>query len=56
AQQREAIAQQKEYNEKMLNKVNQIIETNEERNQYLGMIESNTAANAYFAAANYLKR
>lgn len=55
AKQNNAIEDQKIRTERLMNKLNQIQTTEEERNKYLSMIESNTAANAYFAAANYLQ-
>ena len=42
-----------QHNEEMVSKLEQINASNEERNRYLGMIEGNTAAIAYFSAAEY---
>lgn len=53
--QRQAMEEQRIHNEYMRKKVCQISASIEEQNQYLAMIEANSAANAYFAAAHYLK-
>lgn len=53
--QQKALEEQREHNAYLENKARRIAENMEERNQYLSMIESNTAATAYFAAATYLK-
>lgn len=55
ANQRTALEQQREHNRYMEMKAREVSTSLEEQKQYLCMIESNTAANAYFAAANYLK-
>lgn len=55
ANQYKAMEQQERHAAMLMSKLDQIEASNEERNIYLNMIESNTAANAYFAAANYLK-
>ena len=55
ANQRKSIEEQREHNAHMRKKACRIAADVEEQNQYLAMIESNTAATAYFAAANYLK-
>lgn len=55
ATQQKSLAEQREYNTYMRRKINQIASSVEEQNQYLAMLESNSAATAYFAAANYLR-
>lgn len=55
ANQQASIDQQDEHGRMMQNKLDQLQTTEEERLRYEKMIESNTAMNAYFAAANYLK-
>lgn len=55
AQQQKTIEQQNEHNRLMRNKLDQLCISSQEHNRYLSMIESNTAATAYFAAADYLK-
>ena len=55
ANQRTAMAQADRHHAEQMRKLNEICASNEERNMYLSMIEANTAANAYFSAANYLK-
>ena len=55
ANQRKSLAQQQQHADRMYAKLNQISASNEERNCYLSMIESNTAATAYFAAADYIR-
>ena len=42
-----------QHSEQMMTKLDKIDASNEERNRYLGMIEGNTAAIAYFSAADY---
>ena len=54
AEQRKSLEMQQEYASMMESKLNQINASNEERNTYLAMIESNTAVTAYFTRANYL--
>lgn len=56
ANQRKTIDQIERHNERLMSKLNQIGASVEDQNMYLGMIEANTAASAYFAAANYLKQ
>ena len=56
AKQEKTIQLQQAHTAMMQNKLNQIVASNEERNQYLRMIEGNTAATAYFAAADYIRR
>ena len=46
---------QQQYFETMLSKIDRIAKSDEERNQYLSMIESNTAAISYFAGADYIR-
>lgn len=55
ANQQRAYNEQQRHNSLMRAEANRIAASNEERNIYLSMIESNTAATAYFAAAEYLK-
>ena len=54
--QERAIAQQEADNKRLMNKLNDMQATEEERNCYLNMIESNTRATAYFAAADYIRK
>ena len=56
ALQQQTLKAQEEHNEIMIRKIDQIIESNDQRNMYLDMIECNTAATAYFAAADYLNK
>lgn len=55
ANQQKTFQQQQAYHDRMIDKLNLIQVQGEERNQYLQMIESNTAASAYFAAAEYIR-
>lgn len=55
AKQQESIDQQNHHSQMMRRKLNQIQATEDERLRYEKMIECNTAATAYFAAANYFK-
>lgn len=55
ANQVQMMEQAEKHHAALMEKLNRIEISNEERNMYLSMIESNTAANAYFAAAHYLK-
>ena len=55
ANQRKTHQLQQAHAKSMRAKLDNIIASNEERNTYLEMIEANTKATAYFAAANYLK-
>lgn len=54
ANQQKSLEQQQRHSAMMRSKLNRIAASNEERNIYLSMIESNTAATAYFAAADYI--
>ena len=54
ATQQKSLEQQQRYSSMMYAKLNKMAASNEERNIYLSMIESNTAASAYFAAAEYI--
>lgn len=54
SEQRRSIEQQEAHYAMMERKVDQLNASNEERNTYLAMIESNTAVSAYFATANYI--
>lgn len=53
--QQRALEEQRAYQAYMKKKARQIASSLEEQNQYLDMIESNAAATAYFAAADYLR-
>ena len=55
ANQQKTIEQQQQYSAMMCEKLNRIEASNEERNMYLAMIESNTATSAYFATAEYIR-
>lgn len=55
ANQKKSMEQAERHHAEQMAKLNRIVASNEDRNMYLSMIEANTAANAYFAAANYLK-
>lgn len=54
--QKQALEEQRAHNAYLEKKIHKIATSAEESNQYLAMIESNTAANAYFSAALYLKK
>lgn len=56
ANQQRSYEQQQRYSAMMRSKLNRIAASNEERNIYLSMIESNTAATAFFAEADYLRK
>lgn len=56
ANQRVAIEEQREHAAYMRQQVRKITANLEEQNQYLSMIESNTAATAFFASADYLRK
>ena len=53
--QQRSMEEQRAHNEYMRRKIRQIASSVEEQNQYLSMVECNTAATAYFAAAQYLR-
>lgn len=55
ANQQKSLEEQQRHTQMMQTKLSRIAASNDERNVYLGMIESNTAATAYFAAANYFR-
>lgn len=55
ANQHKAMEQADCHHAALMARLDRIEATNEDRNMYLSMIEANTAANAYFTAANYLK-
>lgn len=55
ANQQKSLEEQRAHNAYMRQKVYQIASSLEEQNQYLAMVESNSAATAYFAAANCLR-
>lgn len=54
--QQRAMEQQERHHAELCRKLDHIKTSNEERNTYLSMIESNTATAAYFAAADYIRR
>lgn len=56
ANQQRTLAQQQSYENMMRSKLSQIQATQEERLKYAKMIECNTAATAYFVAADYIRR
>ena len=56
ARQEQALDDQRNYHDRMMNKLDQIHAQGEERLQYERMIESNTAAAAYFVAADYIRK
>lgn len=56
AQQDAAIAQQNRHNAEMKQYAQQIASSQEEQRQYLSMIETNTAATAFFVTADYINR
>lgn len=56
ANQQKSMEQMERHHAELVAKLNQIEASNEEQAMYLSMIEGNTAANAYFSAANYLKQ
>lgn len=53
--QQNAMAQQQQQSAMMRAKLNQIAASSEQRNRYLDMIESNTAAIAFFSSAQYIR-
>lgn len=55
ANQQQALDQQERNSYIMRSKLDRIATSNEERNMYLSMIESNTATTAYFATVDYIK-
>lgn len=56
AQQYQTMEMQQQYHQEMMDKLSQIQTTEEEHSRYLGMIEANTTALTYFAAADYLRK
>lgn len=56
ANQQQALDLQERNSYIMRSKLDRIAASNEERNMYLSMIESNTATTAYFATADYIKK
>ena len=56
ANQQRSMEQVERHHQELVRKLNNLQASAEEQNMYLSMIEGNTAANAYFSAANYLKR
>ncbi len=56
ANQQKTMEQQKAHSAMMREKLSRIEASNEDRNMYLGMIESNTSTIAFFSAADYIKR
>ena len=55
ANQQRSLEQQRAHSDMMCRKLASIEASNEERNMYLSMIESNTATTAYFATADYIR-
>lgn len=55
ANQEKAMEQNSRHHQMLMDKLDKIEASNEDRKMYLRMIEGNTAANAYFSAAAYLK-
>ncbi|MBQ3193954.1 MAG: hypothetical protein IJB59_10360 [Oscillospiraceae bacterium] len=55
ANQQQSLEQQQRHSNMMRAKLSRIASSNEERNTYLRMIESNTAVTAFFAAADYIQ-
>lgn len=55
AKQQESLEQQREHHRMLCHKLDMLQASEDERNKYLSMIESNTATTAYFLAANYIK-
>lgn len=55
ANQQSQLDEQERYHQYMKEKINEITDSNEERNQYLNMIAGHLSATTYFAAADYLK-
>lgn len=53
--QQRALDEQNKHNDYLRKKINRIAKNSEDTNHYLAMIESNTEATAYFAAAKYFK-
>lgn len=56
ANQRSTMSMLEEHHNIMMNKLNSLEVSIKDHKMYLHMIEANTAANAYFSAANYLRR
>ncbi len=54
--QQKSLEQQEAHGRMMRGKLDQMIATEQERNVYLEMIEGNTRATAYFAAADYIRK
>lgn len=54
AEQQKTNELQRQHTQMMRSKLNQIVASNEERNQYLNMIESNTRVTAYFLASEHI--
>lgn len=55
ANQNKSMRQAEQHHNELMNKLNRMQAADEERNTYLEMIERNTAVDAYFSMANYLK-
>jgi len=55
ANQNQSMRQAEQHHAELMNKLNRMQAADEERNTYLRMIETNTAVDAYFSVANYLK-
>lgn len=56
ANQQKSMEQQRQYRDQMMDKLDRMQVTAEEQTRYLGMIEANTAAAAYFSAAEYVRK
>lgn len=54
--QNRSMEQQRQYQKKMMAKLDRMQTTAEEHSRYLAMIEANTAATAYFCAAEYVRK
>ena len=55
ANQRRAMEQDNDHHQQLMRKLDRISNQNDDRNNYLKMIASTSAADAYFSAANYLR-
>ena len=55
ANRRKAMEQRSDHHRQLMSKLDRISAQNEERNNYLRMIESTSAADAYFSAADYFR-
>ena len=55
ANQRRVMEQDNDHHQQLMRKLDRISNQNDDRNNYLKMIASTSAADAYFSAANYLR-